>query len=54
MIFLCGTQDGDCNEYMTLGTTRVYTMFFRFLGKKCKVVPMLNSYTMEMYGGIDV
>lgn len=33
MTFPCGTQDGDDNEYETVGTKRVYTMYFHVLRK---------------------
>jgi hypothetical protein len=31
-IILCGTQDGDDNKYVTVGTKHVYTVFLFLLG----------------------
>jgi hypothetical protein len=52
MIFLCGTQDGDGNEYMVMRRTLVYTMYFTFLGKNVRLsLCLINCYTTETYGG---
>jgi hypothetical protein len=51
-IFLCGTQDGDENGYFTMGTKRVYTMYFCILGNlyiiSCKCGNKIKNFVLKI------